>query len=336
MSHKIALNFEDGQTRFIASLPGENVANAAYRNAINIPIDCRDGACGACKSICESGQFEMTDFIETALSHEEVKTGHVLTCKMIPTTDCVVRIPTTLEQCVKVQLMPKQAVVVSIKPVSETTFTVTLEGEAVTDLEFLPGQYAALQVPGTTETRAYSFSSMVEDGRVEFLIRNVPGGLMSSYLSHRSKVGDSISMKGPIGSFYLRDIKRPVLMLAGGTGLAPFLAMLATIEEKGSAHPIHLVYGVTSESDLVMLDRLDEHKQKIPDFTYTACVADKTSNYPIRGYVTDHIPVASVNGGDVDIYLCGPPAMVSATEDYIKVNGIEPVSFHYEKFVASR
>lgn len=47
MNHRIALNFEDGVTRFIHAAPGETVADAAYRQGINIPLDCRDGACGS-------------------------------------------------------------------------------------------------------------------------------------------------------------------------------------------------------------------------------------------------------------------------------------------------
>ena len=53
MSYNIALNFEDGVTRFIESNAGETVADAAYRQGINIPLDCRDGACGTCKCFCE-------------------------------------------------------------------------------------------------------------------------------------------------------------------------------------------------------------------------------------------------------------------------------------------
>ena len=118
-----------------------------------------------------------------------------------------------------------------------------LRGEALASLAFLPGQYVNLQVPGSEQRRAYSFSSLAKDGEVSFLIRNVPGGLMSGFLSGTARAGDSLAMDGPLGSFYLREIHRPLLMLAGGTGLAPFTAMLERIAEQGSAHPLHLVYG---------------------------------------------------------------------------------------------
>ena len=57
MSYQIALNFEDGVTRFIECRPNELVSDASYRQRINIPLDCRDGVCGTCKSFCESGEL---------------------------------------------------------------------------------------------------------------------------------------------------------------------------------------------------------------------------------------------------------------------------------------
>ena len=75
MSYQIALNFEDGVTRFIECRPNEVVADASYRQRINIPLDCRDGACGTCKSFCESGSYDGGDYIEEALTDDEADAG---------------------------------------------------------------------------------------------------------------------------------------------------------------------------------------------------------------------------------------------------------------------
>ena len=58
---QVALSFEDGITRFVECNTDETVADASYRARINIPLDCRDGACGTCKSLCESGTFDAGD-----------------------------------------------------------------------------------------------------------------------------------------------------------------------------------------------------------------------------------------------------------------------------------
>src|SRR5690554_1612067 len=336
--YKVALNFEDGVTRFITTLPMETVADAAYRSGLNIPLDCRDGACGTCKCHCESGSYEMDGYIEDALSDQEAEQQYVLTCRMIPESDCVVTVPASSEVCVRSQQADVHAKLTDINRLSDSTLSFTVAGDQVRAMHFLPGQYVNVQVPGTDQSRAYSFSSMVNqaDESVSFLIRVVPEGLMSTYMAEKASVDDSITLRGPFGSFYLRDIKRPVLMLAGGTGLAPFLAMLEKIQQDGSQYPIHLIYGVTHDTDLVEMDKLEAFAAAIDNFSFSACVASEESSWPQKGYVTNHMEPGHLHDGDVDIYLCGPPPMVEAVNSYMQEKGIQPASFHYEKFAASK
>ena len=335
MSYQIALNFEDGVTRFIEATGQETVADAAYRQGMNIPLDCRDGACGTCKCKAESGRYDLGDnFIEDALSEDEIAEGYVLTCQMRAESDCVIRIPASSQLC-KTEQASFEAAISDVRQLSASTIALSIKGEALSRLAFLPGQYVNLKVPGSEQSRAYSFSSLQKDGEVSFLIRNVPGGLMSSFLTNLAKAGDNMSLAGPLGSFYLRPIQRPLLLLAGGTGLAPFTAMLERIAEQGSEHPLHLIYGVTNDFDLVELDRLQALASRIPNFTYSACVANPDSQYPQKGYVTQHIEPRHLNDGDVDVYLCGPPPMVEAVSQYVREQGITPANFYYEKFAAA-
>ena len=249
-------------------------------------------------------------------------------------SDCVIRIPASSQLC-KTEQASFEAAISDVRQLSTSTIALSIKGEALSRLAFLPGQYVNLKVPGSDQSRAYSFSSLQKGGEVSFLIRNVPGGLMSSFLTNLAKAGDSMSLAGPLGSFYLRPIQRPLLLLAGGTGLAPFTAMLEKIAEQGSEHPLHLIYGVTNDFDLVELDRLQALAARIPNFTYSACVANPDSQYPQKGYVTQHIEPRYLNDGDVDLYLCGPPPMVEAVSQYVREQGITPANFYYEKFAAA-
>ncbi|MCW2241461.1 benzoate 1,2-dioxygenase electron transfer component BenC [Azospirillum canadense] len=335
MSFHIALSFEDGLTRFIESNPGETVADAAYRQGINIPLDCRDGACGTCKSFCEAGRYDGGSYIEDALTDAEAAEGYCLTCQTRPESDLVLRIAASSDLC-KTKAMDVDAEVAWVRPLSDSTISLALVVDGAARLSFLPGQYVNIQVPGTSETRSYSFSSKPGAELATFLIRNVPNGLMSGYLSDRAKPGDRMTITGPLGSFYLRDVRRPVLMLAGGTGLAPFLSMLGRLAEEGGAgHPVHLVYGVTHDSDLVEMETLRAYAERIPDFTFATCVADEGSSHARKGYVTHHLDAGHLNAGDVDVYLCGPPAMVEAVRVHFRDQGVTPVNFHYEKFAPS-
>jgi benzoate/toluate 1,2-dioxygenase reductase subunit len=329
MTHRIALTFEDGITRFIDARPDELVADAAYREGVNIPMDCRDGACGTCKCQCESGAYSLGSYIEDAMTQDEADDGFVLTCQMKAKSDCVIRVPASSAVC-KVKAGTIRAELAEVRQLSPSSigFAVKL----AEPMACLPGQYVNVSVPGTTQTRAYSFSSMPKDGVVSFLVRNIPSGQMSGYLANIAKPGDALTLTGPVGSFYLRDVTRPILMLAGGTGLAPFLAMLEVLQAKGTTQPVHMIYGVTNDADLVEVDKLTAFAAAIPGFTYVTVVADAASTHDRKGYVTHHMPEAVLHGGNVDLYLCGPPPMVDAVRSYLTEKAVKPASFHFEKF----
>ncbi|WP_416414285.1 benzoate 1,2-dioxygenase electron transfer component BenC [Pantoea sp. App145] len=332
MSYTIALNFEDGVSRFIQCNENEKVLDAAYRQKINLPMDCSDGVCGTCKCRCETGNFDLgDDYLEDALSEQEREKGLVLTCQMIPESDCVIAVPVSSAMC-KTGNETFRTELISVEHLSASAIELRLRLQDHPGIAFLSGQYVNIQLPGSDITRAYSFSSLPGAEELSFLIRNVPDGLMSTWLSRRAKPGDNLTLTGPQGSFYLREVVRPVLMLAGGTGLAPFLSMLRTMMRTGVHYPIHLVYGVTLDTDRVKLDELDMLVEQIPQFSYRVCVADTHSTAERKGYVTQHIDDAMLNGGDVDVYLCGPPPMVEAVMRYFSEKTITPQNFHYEKF----
>jgi benzoate/toluate 1,2-dioxygenase reductase component len=218
---------------------------------------------------------------------------------------------------------------------SETTLQFALAVDPSVELSFLPGQYVNIRVPDTDQKRSYSFSSTPGGNAVSFLIRDIPRGQMSTFLRERGESGAAMEFTGPSGTFYLRDINRPLLLLAGGTGLAPFLSMLGKIAQTGSAYPIHMIYGVTNVVDLVGVDQLEAYTRAIPNFSFGCCVASESSDYPNKGYVTRYIEPAHLNGGNVDVYLCGPPPMVDAVRHFLTEQSVAPANFYFEKFSPS-
>jgi benzoate/toluate 1,2-dioxygenase reductase component len=328
MTYKIALNFEDGVTRIIDCDADEKVSDAAFRQKINVPMDCRDGVCGTCKCKAERGAYELGFYLEDAMTEDEAAAGMVLTCQMMPKSDCVIAIPASSLAC-KTGAQTVQATVAGVEALSDTSFRLRIKLAA--PMGFLPGQYVNVQVPGTDQTRAYSFSSHPQADEASFLIRNIPGGLMSGYLA-RAKAGDAMALTGPMGAFYLRPVTRPQVFLAGGTGLAPFLAMLEQIATTGTDQPIRLFYAVTRDADLVELDRLHSLAALIPSLDVITIVAAPDFDHPKRGYVTDHLSAAHLWDGAADVYLCGPPPMVEAVRGHMANIGVTPASFLFEKF----
>ncbi|TDO46648.1 benzoate/toluate 1,2-dioxygenase reductase subunit [Kribbella sp. VKM Ac-2527] len=334
MSHQVALTFEDGVTRFITCAEDQTVADASYRARINIPLDCRDGACGTCKAFCESGEYDGGTYIEDAMTAGEAAAGYVLPCSMRPKSDLVLQIAST-SAVAKTRATTYTGTLTSLEQLSPTTIALTIETPERDKLVFLPGQYVNIAVPGSEETRSYSFSNGPEDKQLTFLVKQTPGGLMSSYLTDAAAVGDTVTFTGPLGSFFLRETERPVLLLAGGTGLAPILSILRKLSAEGSRRPVHLVYGVTTDDDLVELETIEKLAASLPAFTWDYCVADAASSAPNKGYVTGLLQPQHLYDGDVAVYLCGPPAMVEAVRRHFTEIGMTPTGFYYEKFALS-
>jgi len=335
MSYRIALNFEDGATRIVECKEGEKVLDAAYRQKVNLPMDCSDGVCGTCKCRCEQGEYDLgDDYIDDALTADEADEGLILTCQMVPSSDCVIQVPVPSTAC-KIVPVEHAATVKTVELASEDTIILTLTLDNPEALAFLPGQYVNLFVPGTEEHRSYSFSSKPGTAEASFVIRNVPDGLMSGWLVNKAQPGDRMRFVGPNGSFFLRSATRPVLMLAGGTGLAPILSILEVLADQGTDQPIHLVYGVSFEKGLVELKRLNSFAERLPRFSYATCVSHPESENVLKGHVTDHIGDEYFHGGNVDVYLCGPPPMVEAVRGTLRNRGVAPVNFYYEKFAST-
>ncbi|MCE8516878.1 ring-hydroxylating dioxygenase ferredoxin reductase family protein [Ruegeria pomeroyi] len=328
-TYNVALNFEDGVTRVIQCDDDEKVTDAAFRQKINLPMDCRDGVCGTCKCFVEKGEYELEFYMDESMSDEEAEQGYALTCQMIPESDCVVRVPASSAIC-KTAPEAVEAEMQGVDKLSETSFG--LRVKLSKPINFLPGQYVNLTVPGTDKHRSYSFSSAPGAQEATFLIRNLPGGVMSTYLGEQAKPGDALTATGPMGAFYLRPIERTQVWLAGGTGLAPFLSMLEQVAEQGAEHPITLYYAVTRAADLVELDRVNALAEKIGNVTVITILAADEDAHERKGFVTDHLGGDDLHDGDCDVYLCGPPPMVDAVRAHFGKLGVEPANFYYEKF----
>ena len=185
-------------------------------------------------------------------------------------------------------------------------------------------------IPGDEDARrSFSMANLPGDGRIELIIKRYEGGRFSSMLDGEIAVGDELLFTGPYGAFHLRDSDRPILMVAGGSGMAPILSLLRSLASDGSDRPVRFYYGARSEEDLFYVDLVQELGSRLADFEFV----------PVIGFV--HEPACACIGAggidDVEIYMCGPPPMIDATiELATDVHGIDEQSriFH-DKFTTS-
>src|ERR1700754_105785 len=138
---------------------------------------------------------------------------------MKPRSDLVLQIAST-SAVAKTSAATHRGTITGLDRLSPTTVALTIEPADRDKLAFLPGQYVNIAVAGTQERRSYSFSNGPTEESLTFLIKLIPGGVMSTYLEERAHLGEDISFTGPHGSFFLRASDPPLLLLAGRRGLA--------------------------------------------------------------------------------------------------------------------
>ena len=190
-------------------------------------------------------------------------------------------------------------------------------------LDFTPGQYATLQF-GPDLVRPYSMAGLPGDDTLEFHVRLVPGGRVSPHVFETLKVGDAVKVSGPLGASYLRRRHDgPILLVAGGTGLAPALSILRGALAEGMENPIHLYFGVRTARDLYCLDRLRALAETRPGIALHGVVSHGPVPAGLRGgLVTEAIATDWPSLEGFRTWLCGAPAMVEAATILVKRLGI--------------
>lgn len=307
----------------------ETLLQAALRQNIEIPNLCRVGGCGRCK--CQLTAGSVKEMTETGylLTEEEIQSGYILACQSTPKTDIRVAIDLSASlggYKARGQITNKTMLTHDI---------CQLDIQLETPLPYQAGQFAELELaalPGVK--RSYSFATApATDNKVSFIIRRIPEGKISSRVVNDDVVGETVNLHGPGGNFHLRPGQTPVLMIAGGSGLAPILAMLEQAQQQKEQRPITLLFGAREQKDLYALDKFVERARSWPDFHFIPVLSAEavTSSWRgERGLVTDFI--VKYKGDANSAYLCGPPAMVDAAIAGLKALGFPQGSVFADRF----
>lgn len=330
---QITVRYSDGTRTTMPVQPDQSILEAAEEHGVAIVNECQSGICGTCVATCVSGDYEMGR--TEGLSEVERDARKVLTCQTFAKSDCVISLQYPADDNAA-RLVTGHGTVTAVEQVSPSTAILRVDTSELGPVAFRPGQFAQLQVPGTTVWRNYSYAHPADGGtEVEFIIRLLPQGVMSDYLRDTAKPGDRIAMRCSKGGFYLRPAARAMVLIAGGTGLSAVLAMAQSLDSTGS-QPIHLVYGVSNVEDLCKLDELADLERRLPGLEVHTVVSHPNADWDGSvGRVTDVLGVGMFAGGNADVYVCGPAGLVEATRNWLDDNGIHGVGLYYEKFVAS-
>ncbi|MDO8290286.1 MAG: FAD-binding oxidoreductase [Parvibaculum sp.] len=335
MTFQVSVRYSDGATHVMPVADGQTILEAADAHGVPIVSECQSGICGTCVGRCTRGEFAL-DHVAGLSTHEREQ-GRILTCQTVPRSDCTVEVDYPYAGNAA-RIVSGAATIAELERLSTNIVRLKLDVSALPEpLSFKPGQFAQLNVPGTETWRSYSFLT-APDGTAtaEFLIRLQDGGAMSKFLTTDARVGGLIEVRGSKGAFYLRETRRPILLIAGGTGLSGVLSIAEQVIREGSKRPVHLIYGITYEDDLVLTDRLRKMAEECTAFSWEAIVAKPTVRWAGKvGLVTDLLDLAMLRAETRDIYLCGPVGMVDATRVWLEQNRLHETEVYFEKFASS-
>ncbi len=324
---EVTLVTRDGERLQFPCAESEQVLGAAEAAGFFLPAMCHEGTCGQCHAHVAGGQYTMGKHDPSVLPAGDP--AAVLLCRCSPKEDLTVELPYSRAQVLRYRVPVRQAVIESLEPVWEGAMALTLrlqpDKEAGVAAEFSPGQYMELTMPGTDIRRAYSLANLPNwEGRLDFLIRLKPGGTFSTWLGQQAKVGDTLTARGPLGSFVLDEVSmRPRCFVGGGCGLAPIISMLRHLGEFQDSQPTHLIFGANREAELLPAAELDSLRSMLPQLGTTLAVSQPEADWQGFQGTAPAALEAYLNqtGQVVDIYACGPPKMLEVLETLVKQRG---------------
>lgn len=331
----------DGTEQTFSCPPDDTLLRASLRAGMGFSYECNAGSCGSCKIRLINGQLDDLYPQATGIKPRDRERGFWLACQSVPRSNCTVKARLD-ESCVPhhrprvhgAQLAGTRDITHDIR---EFTF------QTQTAADFLPGQYAMLQLPGAASPRAYSMSNVPNaEGHWQFMVRRTTDGLVSNALFQMSP-GASVMLDGPYGNAYLRaDSPRDIVCIAGGSGMAPMMSILKAAVLGAASSPRHawLFQGGRGPQDIPEIQHICHPLPHSPDqLTWCPVVSDIALGQSLNwsghvGFVHEHLPSQLPRPlSYFEYYFAGPPPMIEATVRMLTLEHKVPQSqMHFDRF----
>ena len=233
----------------------------------------------------------------------------------------------------------RRATLVERRAETVTAHTLVLEVDGWTG--HLGGQHVDVRLTaddGYQATRSYSLAAPAVGPRLELTVQRVQDGEVSTYLTEVAAVGDEVEVRGPLGGWFVwrPEEKAPVMLVAGGSGLVPLMAMVRARAEAGSRAPFRLVASVRTPEDRLYADELRRRRSDDGglDVTwlYTRRAPDGERRAPGRVTAAD----LAAHGWPPDfeplVFVCGPTAYVETASTLLVEAGHDASRVRTERF----
>jgi len=299
---------------------GMTVLAALEAEGWALPNNCRAGTCGECKVKVRSGTFDQGFVLDMALSQEERQQGYGAMCMAKPLSDCLEIEWGTADA--KPTLFPPREQVphIVVERLERTPSIVELRLRPLDEpIRFWPGQHMQLGNDPLYPLRNYSMANAPRpDGELIFYVTQEPFGQTSGWLTSSVGVGDVLMVNGPYGSF-IGDpaIATPVVLIAGGSGLAPIMSLTEAALRRGFSHPVKLLFSARTPADVYPVGQLEFLTHRYPNFTVEITFtrhphdANCTTNVHHHGRLPGLLPSITPSLGEATVFVAGSDAFVA-------------------------
>lgn len=312
----------------------ETVLSGLERHGFVLPNNCRAGACGECKVKVLDGKFDQGFILDMALSQDDRACGMGLMCMAKVTSETLTidfeknntlsKLPTPVENLaynvIEKNLVTPTIVKLRIRPLGES-------------IRFWPGQYITLGNPA----RSYSIANTPNsDGDIILFVTKIENGITSNYIHSELKVGDTISINGPYGTF-IGDpkVELPVLCIANGSGLAPIMSLAtAALMRGGFKYPAHIIFSARTEKDIFDIGHFKFLEKKFRNFKFIPTLTREKNKAYKQGRVTEILESLYPSLDYYSLYIAGSNQFVSDIKDVCLKLGAKEENIHLEKFMS--
>ena len=312
---------------------GGTLLDALSQNKIFIPSACGGkGTCGHCKVKVDSGGGDIISLEENFLNRKEKEEGVRLACQVKVREDLHISMPEDL-----LEAKEYMAEVAALEELNYDTKFLRLKLLSPKTINFKPGQYVQILVPGYEEYRAYSIASPPsQKDMLEFVIRHIRKGLCTTFIHKALRVGDIIKFTGPYGDFYLQEnSKRDKIFLSRNTGIAPIRSIVMHLKEQGMPTEARSYYSGRTKNDILLGEELSKIEEEHDNFKCYVVLSKPTPDDKWEGetgYITDTVPKFEESLDDKEYYLCGPPEMIDAAMAVLSEKGVPEEQIFFDKF----